>query len=108
MSGKKVANLATKATVKIDWDRMAKMVVFEARKEFFNLCRTFKGRRLPQERLLGPAEPLGDVVGMKPTSWRRLGWRRMHGRGVAGPKPTGVVAGSAASRQWLWWGEESE
>ncbi|KMZ56210.1 Mitochondrial F0 ATP synthase D chain [Zostera marina] len=45
MSGptKKVADMTAKAVKKIDWDGMAKMIVSEeARKEFFNLRRTFE------------------------------------------------------------------
>lgn len=42
MSGKKVADVAFKASKSIDWDGMAKMLVSdEARREFFNLRRTF-------------------------------------------------------------------
>jgi F-type H+-transporting ATPase subunit d len=44
MSGvKKVTDLAAKAGKAIDWDGMAKMLVYEeARKEFANLRRTFE------------------------------------------------------------------
>lgn len=40
--GKKVADVAFKASKSIDWDGMAKMLVSdEARKEFFSLRRAF-------------------------------------------------------------------
>lgn len=42
MSGKKVADVAFRASKSIDWDGMAKMLVSdEARREFFNLRRAF-------------------------------------------------------------------